>query len=684
MAVEMTSPERIERLKAMLVGETRSRRAGAALASAPEKSNNLLLAVMLHGANRLREGRELTDLERVLVDALRTVVDNEEVKEWGLAYRETVRTALPRRLIVPLTITSRPSSWGYSIADLRRRMPDLAQEAWEAPNVSLLRWEDWVAGRVEEDAAFVEAMGETGFAVTGIARYPASSAGTLSEDTPAPEAPAATAGNEASWQARLDMESFYVERAVGDQGGGRDEIYFSASSSAGGGGQAFISEEFGAVKKGQTREFSSDKKVFLDLTARGSIVTGIQVWEADQSNAEWYDKLQLALHTAVQIIEETLESNPVSNLVPVPDPVSISWEIAKVFIGLMDTLRNYDDLSCSRSFVLTREDMAILVHRPELEWNFNGDGHHKLRVRYTGDRPSYPTGALYCVSRTQDGEEAGEWSLPAPFGWTAQTAPRAVVYNDRLCVFWAQPKGAVMSSWYDGTAWTTPQYVILNTDHPAAPVPANGTLECWVSGATYGKIHYNRMYADRWPSPKSSMNDMDTVVGPALAGHAGRLWVVRSAFKNGNALILRGHMSARDSRFGDEKTLATSSDPFGTCSMAHGRGRMWITALQDRTQMRTYWSSKDQAPDEASWQSERGPQGESKNSPVLHVDGQNLWCAHTDMDGKPYLSRRVNETNSSPGTWSTPVPIGEQDRPAVLDTPGIVTYKGLMYAFYHA
>ncbi|MFC8494143.1 hypothetical protein ACFUJU_25810 [Streptomyces sp. NPDC057235] len=445
--------ERVERLKALLVGESTSRRAGAALASAPDKSKNLLLGVMLHGANRLRWGLPLTQVEQVLVDALKTVVDTEEVKEWGKAYRETVESADREKLIVPWLIAARQAMFGYTLSDLKAALPELAQEASQAPNVAVVSLEDLAAGRVEEDAAFVEAMRETGFAVTGTraTHYPSQSSGALAED--ASSAQTAAAAEVEPWQVQLDMKSFYIERAVGDQWGGRDEIYFTAASGiAGDTGQTFRSQEFGSLKDGESRSFSDGKKTFLNQRCSGgTVVTSIQVWEADQSNAEWYDKLQLALQSAVEMIDD-LERNPMTNLVEVPDTVAFGWEIAKVFIALMDVLRNHDDLSCSRTFVLTRDDMAVLSHRPELEWNFNGDGHHKLTVRYEGERPSYPTGSIYYVVRP---DENSAWSAPVPLGWKTRSAPRAMVYDGMLHVVYARPDKEMTGSWYDGTAWDT-------------------------------------------------------------------------------------------------------------------------------------------------------------------------------------------------------------------------------------
>ncbi|KIZ18470.1 hypothetical protein [Streptomyces natalensis] len=681
--------ERIERLKALLVGESRSRRAGAALSSAPDRSKNLMLGVLLHGANRLREGFELTDLEQVLVDALSTIVDTEEVKAWGGAYRETVAAAGADKLILPLLITLRWPRYGYSFNDLRSQLPKLRQEAWEAPNVSLVPWEDLVSGRVEEDEAFVEAMRETGFAITGIARYSSPSSSASSEDALGAQAEVAALE---PWRVKLEMESFYVEREVGDQWNSRDEIYFAASSGVGGGvGETFISEEFGAVEKGQTREFSSSRKVFLNkMCSSGTVLTGIQVWEADQSNSAWYDKLQLALESTVEMVDEYVDKNPMNNLVPVPDTVAIGWEIAKLFIALMDTLRNHDDLSCSRTFILTREDMTALHGGRELEWNFNGDGHHKLRVRYTGERPPYPTGSVYCTFRDQDGSsgQGGEWSTPMPLGGRAQGAPRAAVHDGKLHVVYANAhqQGLMTSGWYDGTGWKAPTSTGRSTPQPVGLAVWNQKLwSHWY--VPVGPCLWGTSWdSDHWHNYTFQLTELDTRFGSGLAERNGRLWVARSSHRQrteGNALVLCGSTEDDGGHFGDEKELATSSHAFGTVSMAYGLDRMWVTARQDR-QVRTYWSARGQSPDTAQWQSEAGPQAGSSNNPALHFDGQNLWCAYTDTSGKPHLSRRVNETSTSAGSWSTPVPIGDGTHPTVLDAPGIATYKGRMYAFYHA
>ncbi|MGW7458391.1 hypothetical protein [Streptomyces sp. NPDC054797] len=51
---------------------------------------NVMFGALLHAADRLRQGEELTGLEEKLLHGLRGVLPDEEVKEWGRTYREAV------------------------------------------------------------------------------------------------------------------------------------------------------------------------------------------------------------------------------------------------------------------------------------------------------------------------------------------------------------------------------------------------------------------------------------------------------------------------------------------------------------------------------------------------------------------------------------------------------------------
>ncbi|MFD5423163.1 hypothetical protein ACFWJT_34750 [Streptomyces sp. NPDC127069] len=658
-----TQEERIKQLQELLTGRSSSSRTRAAVASG--SLGYLLFGVALHGADA-QGSRTLTDLEQTLVDALATVVEDEELKEWGTAYRETVRSAEPGSLTVPAVIAERPVASGFAIRDLEQVLPQMAREAFEAPNVSLLSAEDIAAGRIDEDPALVEALRERGFAVTGVARYPGSSES---------GARAATLAG-SSWRVRMEMESFYVVRAVGDQGGSRDEIYFSSAASVGGdsGGETFVSDEFGSLKTGQTRDFPAGKKVFLDKQSSNEfMVASIQVWEADQSNSEWYRHLQMALNTAVEEIDAVL-NNPVSAIMdPIPLPVTIGYEIAKVFIALMDVLRNDDDLSCSRTFVLSRDDMAVLNLQPDLEWNFNGDGHHKLRVRYTGERPTYPTGAINIISRTQGPTptDAGEWSAPIPLGWKTSTTPALAVYRGDLhTVFSRDGDNRVVWSRYDGAAWTTPRtFGTATSDQPSAIAVHADRLHLLYTGAD-GRIRHAWLNGETWSDIKT-VNDWVSPFGPALAVLDGALW---SAHTGGNRVYVSDHRSAWTwnyaERIGDTNTSFTAhSAP----ALGFTNGRLSVDHRRDNDSLFRWYRGMG-GEEMSSWKTRRAP--------TVHHAGRYEWTAHAGTDGYTNLSwREIDDwkwefpaTHIKRGQWTC----------TALAAPSLTTHNGRLYAIYHA
>ncbi|MFE0041918.1 hypothetical protein [Streptomyces albireticuli] len=680
MAGTKSVEERVERLKALLTGQSDSARTVRALAAGGY--GNLLLGVALHGADGKREGRPLTDLEGMLVDALGTIMEEAELKEWGRAYRETVQGAEAGTLIVPKVIAERPASSGFAIADLEQVLPGLSAEVAAAPNVSLMSLEDLAAGRQPDDPEFIDGMRECGFAVTGIARHPDSAAGTRSAG--------ADGGTPLdSWRVRLEMEKFYVERAVGDQGGGRDEIYFTASSSAGGDGQTFTSEEFGAVKQGQTRVFASNKKVFLDeeAGAAGTAITSIQVWEADQSSSRWYDALQRKLNAVVEMIDSVLDTPGGIIADPMPLPVSFAYEIAKVFIGLMDALRNNDDLSHSAVFVLAREDMSVLYHRPELVWHFNGDGYHKLTVRYTGGRPVYPTGSIGFISRSQGDapEETGTWSAPVPLGWKTKTAPRAAVYRDHLYVVFARDTDlALMWTRYDGTTWTPPRDLHMSvSDQPVALAAHKDQLHCLHTGLD-GRVHHAWFNGTEW-SPVRKVLDWETARGPALAEYDGALW---AAFSVNRPSVRKTFISEyrADTGWQPYKDVQYFDSYPSAPALASCLDRMWTasTAADSVWEgLMTTWSVKGQGPG-GTWLRLGDNSRGSRKPPVLHAEGQNLWLLWTSTQGRTTLNRRTDVTDASSGYWTPCESVGDSPWPTVLDTPALVMYRQRMYTIYHA
>ncbi|ARP69075.1 hypothetical protein LK07_04035 [Streptomyces pluripotens] len=701
MADTASVEEQVERLKALLTGQSSRARTNRALAGGG--MGNLLLGVALHGADRVREGQTPTDLERLLVDAMGTVLEQADVKEWGRAYRETVRDAAPGSLIVPQVIAERPVTSGFALTDLPQVVPELTRAAQAAPNVSLLTLEDLAAGRAEEDPAFVAAMREEGFAVTGVARYTAPGTATVaaaadtaadgasaaetagsSADTAPTPVPAAEEVAQATWRARLEMREFYVERAVGDQGGGRDEIYFTAATSTGEGGQTFISQEFGAVEEGDRRTFSVGRREFLDADTSIGLVTSISVWEADQSNAAWYDQLQLALQHAVHVMNTAMDSrNPMNAIIPMPDSVAFAWEIAKVFIAFMDSLRNHDDLSCNRTIVLDRDQLALAYYRPTMEWNFNGDGHHKLKVVYTGERPVYPAGSVQMISRDRGTGPGGpgSWGAPVPLGWQSITAPAIAVYHGKPHAVFSRPGDkAVMWSRYEGGAWTVPRRI--NGDHSELPVALavhDDKLYYMVTGLNRS-VYHCRLEGERW-TPTQKIPDWVSGYGPAMTVHDGHLY---SAHTGGDYRVYLSKHEGNGWGMADFLScieLPNARFVMGQCApaLASASERLWIATRRSDDSIWVFGSPPPGLPFSL-WIAYGAPYWRSKQGSALYFDGD-MWLAHTGTEGHPYTAPlRIPPSDD----WYPAERMAFDGTPdTVLGPPSLVTVDNHVHALYY-
>ncbi|WP_189970975.1 hypothetical protein [Streptomyces violascens] len=167
-----------------------------------------------------------------------------------------------------------------------------------------------------------------------------------------------------AYRAGLQLEKFYVRRAVGDQWGGKDEIYWTAAASSDKHkAPVYMSQEFGAVKEGDTRTFSADNKVVFDGPAAERLGLVVAAWEADQSNAPWYDALFRALQQMVDALWLIdLGLGIIQH--PSTDLWSLAFEITKIFIFLKEQVRNHDDLSCARTIILDRRALVTLSPAP--------------------------------------------------------------------------------------------------------------------------------------------------------------------------------------------------------------------------------------------------------------------------------------------------------------------------------
>ncbi|MGW1788041.1 hypothetical protein ACWCO0_14525 [Streptomyces tubercidicus] len=161
--VEQTEQDRLERVRGLLSGTTTPDGAGA---QAQSSYGNALMGVFLHGADRLRQGHEPTDLEQLMLDAVGSVLSEEETREWGRVYRE-VADGGATMAVVPQAFANRPVSEGYSVADLRNDLPDIVAEARAAGNTQIV--DPRRPDRNTDDPAFLEAMRAAKFGVSAFA-----------------------------------------------------------------------------------------------------------------------------------------------------------------------------------------------------------------------------------------------------------------------------------------------------------------------------------------------------------------------------------------------------------------------------------------------------------------------------------------------------------------------------------
>ncbi|MFF8281007.1 hypothetical protein ACF05T_33975 [Streptomyces lateritius] len=456
--VKSSEQDRLERLGALLSGSRSQDRAGRALGQGGSFSN-MLIGVMLHGADRVQQNQQPTDLERALLDALRTVVSDTEMRQWGRTYRSLV-TGQGRLAMLPETITSRPVSQGYSMTDLSRDLPGIVAEALASPNVQVEDPLRLAAGK-PEDPEFIAAMRDTGLAVTAFARPPKSGVAAAGEGTAqAHDAPAGQDAEEAdaaaaSFRVVLKLDRFDVVRPVGDAGGGKDEIYWAASTATGRSGQSYTSQTFGSATASRNpHRFTEGKNTLFNGTSTGFVGTSIQVWEKDQSSDEWWDALKKALNTAVALIDEKLGFLDAIDM-GIPTWAGIAWEAAKMFVFFLDVFRNYDDLSCNRMIGLSQQDLAIIAHRGNVSWHFNGDGYHALQVKYAGDLVPFPEGTLEYIAF--EGDTA---SAPVALPWKSGSAPALASFKGKLhALFMRASDQAIMWTVLDGQTWSTPVQV---------------------------------------------------------------------------------------------------------------------------------------------------------------------------------------------------------------------------------
>ncbi|WP_188304925.1 hypothetical protein [Streptomyces sp. CBMA123] len=625
------------------------------------RQNNVLFGVALRAAERRGLGYGLTELEESVLDILGAVLTDQEIAAAGSEYRATVRD-LGEVPLLPPVVTAKPVAEGFGLADLIAHLPAMRQENAGRANCAQVDLAAVAAGQPVDSTAFTAALGDVGFGVTALTGPPPADPDRLNP----------------TYKATFQFESFTCRRAVGDQGGGRDEIYFTAAArSDKTTGGTYQSLEFGAVVEGDTRTFRADRKLVFEGPAGEFVVMLVQVWEADQSPSEWYDKLFTVLEAWLnRPIWVELTLTILKGITGVGGEIIDAVEtVLQIFVSLKEVLRdlfqNGDDLSCERMFVFDRHALVTLYNRKDAVWEFNGDGHHSLQVKYTGDRPVFPFGALEYV--TWDPVRS-TWSAPVTLGWESSSPAELCSFQGKLhCMYIRPGDRAVMWSVLEDGVWRVPVQVSNNwrSDYRPALAEHNGKLHAVVV-ALEGYLVTSHLNGNSWPAVdvKAESEDapclvrVDTKLRCLYRQPPGSLWeVLYLNFDDSNGTWLHT---------GQGTGIKTHDQMGATDRLGH-----MVVAFRDSQQsgkLRLLY--KDLAGGESTPQPI--PSGWSTpDGPAIATNANNtLWLAVRGGDGRIVAA----QTNGDGGYWYNRHDVTHE--PVMAGQPTLAPHNGVMHLMY--
>ncbi|MDI2125424.1 hypothetical protein [Yinghuangia seranimata] len=663
-----------ERLRRTLSGTDASSRVVRASAAAGDMTmsaqtrGNLLMGASLHAALRFAYRLELSDLEAPLLEMMRTGMTDQAIWWTGGVYEGMKNSGEPI-LTVPEVITSLPTERPYTFADLERDAPAMIADYLRRPNVAVNDRESLAFGGEVDSPAFIEGMCASG---TGSGAFwrPGGSGLTLA----APDAAAGTdnAGDlegttaptpPPPFRARLEAVSFRVLRECGDQWNTADDIYWTGSAGSDQqAGSIWRSNEFSPAKEGQTYPFHGNN-VVADLSVGSRLGLSLHCWEADQSNAEWYDALTARLNWLCDEIFSNPGFQIGSNL---PGGEVAGWiaDITQLFAFMLERFRNNDDLSAARGVVLDRYDLAILAQRRDpMVWHFNGDGHHALTVRYAGDQVPFHPGTLEYV--VHDGRK---WCAPIPVPWESATPPGLVDYLTVLHAVFLRPSdNALMWSKLQNQVWTEPRRIHNLTAAAAPAMVQHGLkLRVVVIGTDQAPVTVTYDAASGWSQPQRLDGHRADKLAPALEHRLGRVYLT---------YVADGGTKLRHTELADGTWSSPESWPVDVADPAslEFTGSTLLRAHRGREDSRFHLYARGT---NGAWQP-RGSLGgwELKAGPTLVNHTGGLWAILRGANGRLYTAQYDGSA------WNTPQEVPGNALPireSAASAPG-----GKLYVMYH-
>lgn len=645
----------LEQLQGLLSGARTDSRAARNLARM--RKANVLFGVLLHGADRLRQGEQLTQLEEQLMEALQPVLSQEELKEWGRVYREAVE-ARGSAVGVPEVITRRPVGEGYDFEALAEDLPAVDEEWRAQSNWSGVDVETLAAGGDFDSPEFIEGMSDWGFGVTVPARW-AVRAGEEPPDPPTPD-------DHEVIQFKLEYDSFKVLREVGDGWPNtRDEIrWVSCGASDRYPATEFLSQEWGGndTAQGKTCVFGPwpHPREAFNAPARLGLVLNISCWEWDTGGG--HDE---------NIIDRLRQANrnPIFNTIwsavsaMSPTLIGLLMDVTSLAFTVIDWI-NKNDLSSSRTLFLDRPTLAILSDRKTLKWAFPGDGAHELKVTFTGATIPFPTGTLEYAVRTDT------WSAPVALPWTSITPPALASYNGKLYAAFVREDKAVMWTRLENGVWRTPEQIGGDHSYRApALCAAHGTLFYAVTGTNEHLYWRSFNTATTSWGGITKFQGYNPKVAPALAAFSRRLWMYHVG--GDGALYLNTHDGDRWSAAMQDPADWRTDHPV---ALAPYNGRLWrvVTGMDEKV----YFCTSDGG---NTW-ADRGvhPTWKTLKGPALAGHGVTMWIFLRASDGTLVAAMYHDVT----GQWSPTHQVGGAKPITVLDEPAAASHDGRLYVMY--
>ncbi|MCZ1008419.1 hypothetical protein [Streptomyces lydicus] len=668
--VEVSHNERLERLRSQLRGGLAVR---AGRATAPPRGSNLLYGVMLRAAARLDAGREPTELEQGMLEFLRVMLPEEEIRGFGRVYAQE-HSARATGSVLPATLTERAIEDGYDFADLVKDVPALRAESGTQPNLNVVDL-DRLEEAAADDAGFVEALGDFGYGVTLV------TASDHHDDEPAPaggEGEPETAG--ALDKVLVELKYFKCYRES-DEWSGSDEVYFcTAASSDTGHRHENVTRAYGDVDKDEIHHLDGGTYLF-NASADAFVTATVVCWERDQSPPGWFDEMYKTLDTLsglLQLMAQKLKDYgghfPVPQYHDLIDYVEIANMLVLAWGGFVKIFSNPDDYVAERTLVFDRAAMkawATGTSTPIVSWDFNGkrgEGHyllvtsgtavlntrpHTITLPSLGGTPGKPGGpawtatallpngamsrapALTAVANPSRmdcmvqsfGDGPGElWHATStgltwgtftrgPAGRTRHRPALAWFNNVLHCAF--NQDDTLYLSTLQGTTWTTPQPITFGgvapgtvRGAPALATRGNTELFCAVTTIT-NKVRYSLFDGTRWGTA-FTIPGPNAAPDPALMDMMGSTFLCAYRSRTGDQIWVSEYEGFS---WGEPVLLpgTTSAGP----ALGHNYGRPICVVRATGANEQLYWSMRDDKGDKTWSPFTTVPNISSADSPAM-------------------------------------------------------------------